>query len=52
MCEYCKNLETGDDYKPIIEKKLNCGFLGKASADVAIVRFEGNPVLELGILPR
>ena len=51
MCEYCKNLETEDDYKPIVEKKLDCGLLGKASVDVAIVRIEGNPVLELGILP-
>ena len=29
MCEFCKNVKTGDDFNPILDKDFNCGILGK-----------------------
>jgi hypothetical protein len=38
MCEYCKNIDTGNDYHPIIEAKLPLGFAGNILADVVLSR--------------
>lgn len=34
MCEYCKNIDTGDDYNPIISLNEYFGFFGIVDIDV------------------
>lgn len=34
MCKYCKNVKTGNDYKPLLITALNCGMLGRIDIDI------------------
>ena len=34
MCSYCINIETGNDYNPIIASEMDFGFFGNVEADV------------------
>ena len=34
MCEYCKNVKTGDDYEPILNDKIELGRFGVFDCDV------------------
>lgn len=51
MCEYCKNIETGDDYFPIISLKQSFGFFGNVDVDVYLARDHtpDNPLMILGM---
>ena len=52
MCEFCKNVDTGDDYKAILSNTIDCGIMGKLSVDVALCRkspADAIPIMELGV---
>ncbi len=51
MCEFCKNVDTGNDYKAILSNRIDCGIMGKLNIDVAICRrsLNGIPIMELGV---
>ena len=38
MCEFCKNVETGNDYNPIVSSEINLGFAGTLFIDVSLGR--------------
>ena len=38
MCDFCKNVFTGNDYKPIVSSTADLGFAGEISTDVVLVR--------------
>ena len=49
MCEFCKNVETGDDYREILRSEIDCGFIGTLDIGVALCRKyeDGTPVMAL-----
>lgn len=49
MCSYCTNIETGDDYNPIIASKVDFGFFGNVDADVWMGKRNGYPYIILGL---
>lgn len=50
MCKYCKNVDTGDDYNPILSAHIDFGFFGNVDADVYLRRaINGNVVLDLSL---
>lgn len=51
MCEYCKNIETGDDFHPILNIKESFGFFGNVDVDVYLARDHtpDNPLMILGM---
>lgn len=48
MCEYCKNVDTGDDFKELVENNLDFGFLGEINIGVSLSKSGATPVLVLG----
>lgn len=38
MCEYCKNVDTGDDYYPILNSHIDFGFFGNVGANIYLKR--------------
>ncbi len=50
-CEYCKNVDTGDDFNPIVTMMLDFGVFSKADVDVDLVREMGVPKLMVSITP-
>ena len=49
MCSYCLNVETGDNYEPIIKSKVDFGFFGNVSVDVYIGKRNGYPYMILSL---
>lgn len=50
MCNFCLNVQTGDDYNPLIQQKLDFGFFGEADVDVYLAgTLAENPVMVLGV---
>ena len=48
MCEYCKNVKTGDDYKPMVSEKIFWGCAGTITCDVVLVSYpDGEPAISL-----
>ena len=50
MCDYCKNIDTGDDYNPILSAHIDFGFFGNVDADIYLTKGINNyPVMRLGL---
>ena len=49
MCEFCKNVETGDDYKALAEKVIPIGKLAKLDIGVYLASREDKASLVLGM---
>ena len=47
MCEYCKNVRTGDDYNPMISEFIPMGYFGRLLCDVVMAKKDGMPVISL-----
>lgn len=46
-CEYCKNVDTGDNYYPILEETYSFGFAGMLMVDAVITRDIGSSTVYL-----
>ncbi len=49
-CKFCKNVDTGDDYTPVIRTEIPFGDIAKLTADVFLGERKGNPSLGLGVM--
>lgn len=38
MCDWCKNVETGDDYYPLIADTISLGFFGECDFNIYLGR--------------
>ena len=49
-CRFCRNIDTGDDYEPIVAGTLDAGIFGRFAIDAVIVNnglAEKHPCLAL-----
>lgn len=42
-CEFCKNVETGNDFNPMVSMRVDFGMFGTADIDVDLTREYENP---------
>lgn len=36
MCDFCKNVKTGDDYEPLIRLEVDLGMIGKPELSISL----------------